>query len=127
MRALDVMWVGVGGGLGSLIRWRIGTFIESRIKTRFKIGTFFINVSGAFILAYLATAYSVGWDVRYGDMMTSLVLTGVLGGYTTFSSMQLDTVQMVQEGRHMLALSYITLSVGVGLAGAALGVSLAAI
>ena len=127
MRALDVMWVGLGGGLGSLLRWQVGSFIESRIKMRFKIGTFLINVSGAFVIAYLATANSVGWDERYGGVMASFVLTGILGGYTTFSSMQLDTVQMMQEGRHMLALSYIVLSVGFGLMGVALGIFLATI
>ncbi|MGE4334830.1 MAG: fluoride efflux transporter CrcB [Pigmentiphaga sp.] len=125
MRAIDVMWVGVGGGLGSLLRWQLGHLIESRIKMRFPLGTYVINVSGAFVIAYLSAAYAIEWQQRHGDLLAALVLTGVLGGYTTFSSMQLDTVQLVEDKRPWLAVFYLVSSIGAGLVAAVIGVALA--
>ncbi|MGR7996754.1 MULTISPECIES: fluoride efflux transporter FluC [unclassified Xanthobacter] len=125
MRAIDVMWVCLGGGIGSLLRWQIGRLIDGWIVSRFKFGTFFINVSGAFVIAYLSTALGVSWEHRFGDVMSSLVLTGLLGGYTTFSTMLLDTTQMSAAHRHGLALLYLVSSTVLGLAAAAAGVALA--
>lgn len=125
MKPIDVIWVCLGGGVGSLLRWQIGHFIDSRISAHFKFGTFFINVTGAFVIAYLSTAMAIGWQQRFGDMMSSLILTGILGGYTTFSTMQLDAVQMTAQNRRGLALLYLVTSVGAGLVAAAAGVALA--
>lgn len=121
------MWVCLGGGIGSLLRWQVGLFFDGRFATRFRVGTYFANVSGAFVIAYLSTAFMIGWQHRFGDMMSSLVLTGILGGYTTFSSMQLDTLQLSEEGRHLLAIFYIVSSIGSGLLAAAAGVALASL
>ena len=125
MRAIDVMWVCIGGGIGSLLRWQIGKLIDARIQSHFKFGTFIINVTGAFVIAYLSVAFAIHWQQRYGDMMSSLVLTGLLGGYTTFSSMQLDAAQMTMQNRHALALVYLVSSVVVGLLAAAAGAAVA--
>ena len=125
MEAIDIFWVGLGGGAGSLLRWRIGRFIDQRITTPFKFGTFFINVSGAFVIAYISTLLVLGWEDRYGSVVSSFLLTGVLGGYTTFSTMQLDAVQMTDAGRHGLALFYLASSLCAGLLAAAAGVMLA--
>ena len=125
MRAIDVMWVCLGGGIGSLLRWQIGKLIDAHVRSHFKFGTFLINITGAFVIAYLSAAFAIHWQQRYGDMMSSLVLTGVLGGYTTFSSMQLDAAQMTMQHRQALALLYLVSSVVVGLAAAAAGVALA--
>jgi len=122
MQAIDVMWVGVGGGLGSLLRWQLGRLISNWTSMRFKLGTFVINVTGAFIIAYLSTAYLIEWQDRYHNLMAALILTGFLGGYTTFSSMQLDAVQMSEDGRPGLAIFYLVSSIVVGLVAAAVGV-----
>lgn len=125
MVAIDILWVALGGGLGSLLRWQVGRFIEQRNTTPFKFGTLFINVSGAFVIAYISAALAVGWEHRYGDVISSLVLTGILGGYTTFSTMQLDAAEMAGARHHALALLYLVTSVGAGLLAAAAGVALA--
>lgn len=126
MRAIDIMWICLGGGVGSLARWQLGLWIDRLVHWRFRMGTYLANVSGAFVIAYLSTAYAIDWQHRTGDVLSSLILTGMLGGYTTFSSMQLDTVQMAEEGRHLLAVFYIVTSIGTGLLGAAAGVALGA-
>lgn len=125
MNASDFLWVGVGGGIGSLLRWQVGALIGRWIDAPFKFGTFFVNVSGAFVIAYISALLSIGWEERFGTLISSLVLTGVLGGYTTFSTMQLDAVQMTEGGRSALALVYLVTSVGAGLLAAAAGVMLA--
>lgn len=55
------------------------------------MGTFLINVTGAFVIGFLAILFGYDWFDRYGSILTAGVLTGFLGGFTTFSSMHLDT------------------------------------
>lgn len=121
----DIFLVGLGGGLGSLCRWLVGKLISEEHPTRwFPLGTFLINVSGAFLIGYLATRFSIGWADRYGSFLTAGVLTGFIGGYTTFSSMQLDAAT-IAKGSAGRAIAYLVGSVGAGLAAAALGIWLA--
>lgn len=125
MDAIDILWVGLGGGVGSLLRWQVGRLIERWAGAAFKVSTLFINVSGAFVIAYISSLLSMGWEDRFGSVIASLVLTGVLGGYTTFSTMQLDAVEMAEARRHVRAMLYLVTSVGLGLLAAAAGVMLA--
>lgn len=125
MTALDVMWVGIGGGIGAIIRWLAGVLTAARYKGPFPLATFMINITGAFVIAYLATHFGVSWKDRYGDVMIALVLTGVLGGYTTFSSMQLDALKVSENGRPGLAFIYLVGSSVLGILAAGAGVFLA--
>ena len=125
MKSLDVVWVGLGGGLGSALRWWIGFVVGERYHGEFPLGTFLINVSGSFIIGYLSVLFGVEWHDRYGAALNALVLTGVLGGYTTFSSMQLDAAKLAGKTRSGLAVTYLLLSVAVGLLGAGFGTALA--
>lgn len=127
MYAIDILWVWLGGGIGSLLRWQVGRLVEQRIRTSFKVGTLLVNITGALVIAYLSASLALGWEHRFGGIISSMVLTGVLGGYTTFSTMQLDAVQMATAGRQGLALAYLATSVGGGLLAAAAGVALARI
>ncbi|HVZ09954.1 fluoride efflux transporter FluC [Rhodopila sp.] len=124
MKPLDVMWVSLGGGFGSLLRWWIGSLISERHHGAFPLGTFVINISGAFAIGYLSVLFGVDWRDRYGTVLNAGVLTGLLGGYTTFSSMQLDAAKLGGTNR-ILAAPYLALSTVVGLLSAALGAMLA--
>ena len=83
MKPLDIMWVSLGGGFGSL-RWWIGRLISEHYHGAFPLGTFVINISGAFVIGYLSVLFAVDWRDRYGAALNAGVLTGLLGGYTTF-------------------------------------------
>jgi CrcB protein len=109
MTSLDVMWVGLGGGLGSLLRWLTGSVIGEHYHGDFPVGTFLTNVSGAFAIGYLSVLFKVDWRDRYGTALNAGV-----GGYTPFSSMQLDAVKLAGKRGGVPAASYLLLSVLVG-------------
>jgi CrcB protein len=127
MKPMDIVWVGFGGGLGSVLRWWIGLMVGERYHGNFPLGTFLINVSGTFLIGYLSVLFGVDWHNRYGHgmVLNAFVLTGVLGGYTTFSSMQLDAAKLSAKERGGLAASYLLLSVAAGLLAGGLGAALA--
>ena len=92
---VTVALVFVGGAMGSVIRWLVGLGVGEHHKgSTFPLGTLLINVSGAFVMGFLSTLFYVDWKDRHGSQLTAFVLTGVLGGYTTFSSYQLDTANL---------------------------------
>ncbi len=114
--------VGLGGFLGAIARYLLGTYIGSRYGVRFPYGTFVINVSGSFfvglVLALLArTTASPYW--RY------LIPIGFIGAFTTFSTFEYETLRAVQDGQAITGLLNVVLSVILGFiavwAGAALG------
>ena len=123
----DVMLVGLGGGLGSVLRWWIGRLVGEGYKGHFPLGTFLINISGSLAIGYLSVLFNVDWDNRHGHgmVLNALVITGVLGGYTTFSSMQLDAARLAASQHARLAAFYLLLSVAAGLLAALAGAALA--
>ncbi len=127
MTPMDIVWVGLGGGLGSALRWWIGQIAGELYHGNFPLGTFLINISGTFLIGYLSVLFGVDWHNRYGHgmVLNAFVLTGVLGGYTTFSSMQLDAAKLVGKSRGGVAASYLFLSVLAGLLAGELGATLA--
>ena len=104
-----------------------GAWRASIIGATFPLGTLLINVSGTFLIGYLSVLFGVDWHDRYGHgaVLNAFVLTGVLGGYTTFSSMQLDAAKLAATSRGGLAASYLFVSVAAGLLAGALGAALA--
>jgi CrcB protein len=119
------MWVGLGGGLGSVLRWWIGLLVGERYHGHFPLATLLINVSGTFVIGYLSVLFGIDWHDRYGTVLNAFVLTGVLGGYTTFSSMQLDAATLSTKGRRKLAATYLLVSIVAGLLAGQLGAALA--
>jgi fluoride exporter len=114
-------FVFIGGALGSLLRWLLGSAIGERYTGKFPLGTFVINVTGAFVMGLLSTLMAIDWRDRFGSFFTAFMLTGILGGYTTFSSYELDTVTAYNKREHDIALLYWVGSVAAGLLAAALG------
>lgn len=125
MTTLDIMLVGLGGGLGSLLRWFIGWLSKKVYSGERPYGTLFINVSGTFILAYLTIHYGINWHHRYGEFLISFLLTGVLGGYTTFSTMELDTATLINKKELSGALVYVCETIFLSFIAASYGIYLA--
>jgi fluoride exporter len=125
MTPMDVILVGLGGGTGSVLRWGVGRAVGERYHRDFPLGTFLINVSGALAMGYLSALFNVDWHVRHGTALNAAVLTGLLGGYTTFSTMQLDAVKLTGERRALTAAFYLVFSLIAGQLAAGLGGALA--
>jgi CrcB protein len=125
MSPVDFLWVGLGGGLGSVLRWWTGRLVAERYVGDFPLSVFVINVSGAFVIGFLSVLFEVDWRDRYGSALNAAVLTGLLGGFTTFSSMQLGAAELKAKKRGTLAVFYLLLSTAVGLLAATLGAAIA--
>jgi CrcB protein len=117
-------WVTVflGAGLGGALRHGVNVAAARMLGTGFPFGTLIVNVAGCFVMGVL-----VGVFARFHNpsQTTRLFLTtGVLGGFTTFSTFSLDAALLFERGTPILAGLYVVLSVGVSLAGVAAGLLL---
>jgi CrcB protein len=116
--------VGIGGGIGAILRYAVGMAFVQRFGPGFPWGTFAINVSGSFligIVAQLALTRSFGVT----PTVRLFAATGVLGGYTTFSTFSLDTMVLVGDGAFSLSAAYALGSVAAGVLAAYAGQILA--
>ncbi len=111
-----------GAALGGLARYLIASAITARVVSRFPWGTFTVNVIGCFLIGLIATVLVE----RSAPVTWSLFLvTGILGGYTTFSAFGWETVQLSRQGEHFVALANVLGSVVAGYVAVWLGVLLA--
>lgn len=124
----NALWIFVGGGLGSLLRWWASRWIAGSVGETFPWGTLVVNVSGSFVIGAFFTV--TGADGRWlaSDIFRQFFMLGLCGGYTTFSSFSLQTLNMAQDGQYFkatanCALSLVLCLLGVWL-GHALGVAL---
>jgi fluoride exporter len=103
-----VLAVAVGGALGSVLRYGV-TSVARYVSPDFPIGTLAVNVVGSFAMGLLAALLAARFADQ--DTMQLFLLTGILGGFTTFSAFSLDALTLSQEGRIGAALVYVASSV----------------
>jgi CrcB protein len=113
----------LGAAAGGLARYVIGSAITGRFGGNFPLGTFLVNVSGSFMIGVIMTLLTERWVVHPNWRL--LLVTGVLGGYTTFSSMEYETLQAVRRGIPWTGLFYALGSLIIGYFAAWLGMVLA--
>lgn len=102
---VELIWVGIGGALGAIGRYLVGREFTERVGGLFPWGTFAVNITGAFLIGVLfalLTARGIG-----DDQLHLLLVVGILGGYTTFSSYALEVVNLVEAGHGGTALVYL--------------------
>ncbi len=122
MKLIDVVYVAVGAGVGGALRYVLGGVIAERWGAALPWHTFAINVSGAFLLGILM---SFGVEKGYAPQQLTLLLgVGVLGGFTTFSTLSYESVMLVQEGYPVQGMAYMFGSAVAGMAAATLGLYL---
>lgn len=107
----------IGGGLGSVLRYLVGQTISFK---QFPIATLFVNVIGSFFIGWF-----VAHSLSQNNTIKLLVVTGFCGGFTTFSTFSLDVIQLLQQQKIMLALTYIVISFLVCITSTAFGFYLA--
>ena len=117
--------VALGGAIGASARFAVNLLAVRLFGTGFPAGTLGVNVLGSFAMGVLAVVL-----LDRASPLAPFLLTGVLGGFTTFSAFSLDTLMLWERGEPGLALVYVILSVAASLlavfAGLALGRSILA-
>lgn len=93
--------VALAGGLGSALRYLADNAVPAALRERFPWGTAVINLTGSFALGLLT-----GAAARLSGPLLLVLGTGLIGGYTTFSTASLDAVRLVHEGRPWTAAGY---------------------
>jgi CrcB protein len=115
---LLVIAVGLAGACGALVRYIFGRYIAERISSQYPLGTFLINVTGAFVIGVL---FALTARKLMSPTLQIILATGFLGGYTTFSTMSWEGVQLARGGSIASSALYLGGNVCVGLIAAVLG------
>ncbi|MGN0453944.1 MAG: fluoride efflux transporter CrcB [Ruminococcus sp.] len=116
----ECIFVGLGGFSGAVLRYLL-TLIP--VKSNFPLMTFIVNISGAVLIGFIVGA--AGLIPNVSQSLVLFAKTGVCGGYTTFSTFALESVNLFKNQHRLIGICYIVLSVIVCLLGVILGQYLA--
>jgi CrcB protein len=120
---IEYFLVVAGGGFGALLRYIAATAIMKKYGGVFPLGTLVINVTGSFLIGFLMTLLTERY--RLDPRWRLLLVVGVLGGYTTFSSFEWETYTAARDGGVFLGALNVILSVMLGYVAVWLGSMLA--
>jgi len=125
MSGPSFLWVAAGGALGSVARYWLAAFVAGLTGPYFPWGTLLINIVGSFVIGWFGVWTGPNGPVDVPADIRMFVMVGICGGFTTFSSFSLQTVELLYAGEMLRAGSYIMGSVALCLlavwAGVALG------
>jgi CrcB protein len=105
------LWVAVGSAIGGVSRFAISGLIAERIGEIFPWGTLAVNVSGSLVIGFFFTLTDPDGRLLVGTTARQFVMIGICGGYTTFSSFGLQTLNLARDGDWLRASANIVLSV----------------
>jgi CrcB protein len=119
---LQFFLVAFGGAVGSVLRYYVGLSTLRIGGPNFPWGTLTVNIVGCFLIGVLAELITL----KYGEAvpLRLLLITGFLGGFTTFSAFSLDTIVLIENGNLPGAIVYVVASVGVSLVAVLAGLAL---
>jgi CrcB protein len=103
--------VALGGALGSVSRFWVSGFIATRFGETFPFGTLVANITGSFLIGVFAALTAPDISNSYRASIIQFFMIGVCGGYTTFSSFSLQTLNLMREGEWLYACGNILSSV----------------
>jgi len=105
----------IGGGLGAALRHFVNGASARLVGADWPLGTLFINVTGSLLMGVVAALFAARLSLP--PPLRLFVATGILGGYTTFSTFSLETALLLERGQSGAALLYVAGSVLLGVAG----------
>ena len=110
---LAYLWVAIGGALGSVSRFWINGFVSEKVGATFPWGTLVINIGGSFVIGVIGALASPEGrlDSQTRQFATQFLMIGICGGYTTFSSFSLQTLNLLRDREWVYAGGTIVLSV----------------
>jgi len=119
----QLLLVGLGGALGSMLRFGMSTGLHALLGRAFPWGTLFVNVTGSFAIGLLYVLLIE--RVALGPEWRALLMVGLLGGYTTFSSFSIESLNLIESGDLLRAAVNVLASVVLCLAAVWTGVIVA--
>ena len=105
--------IGLGGAVGSIARYLMQVYIARYVTVTFPLGTFAVNMIGCFLIGLL-----YGMSNKYAWMTMEwrlLLITGLCGGFTTFSSYSYESIHLFKQGNYTYFILYVIFSVALGL------------
>jgi CrcB protein len=108
---ISYIWVALGGAIGTAGRYWLSGVVAQSIGETFPWGTLIINVTGSFVIGFFAALTGPDGRLFVSSNARQFVMIGMCGGYTTFSSFSLQTLNLVNSGEWYRALANIGLSV----------------
>jgi CrcB protein len=111
MHIREFLMVGLGGAIGSMMRYGTGLLLKS--ITIFPVGTLTVNLVGSFLIGIIAGIATN--NPKFQEEWYLLLAVGICGGFTTFSALSLEGIQMIQQQKIMLYLLYASSSILLGL------------
>lgn len=105
----SVIAVFIGGGLGSLARYGVSAFAKSFFKTSFPLGTLMANLFACLVMGLVLIYFKD--KMAENDLVRPLILIGFCGGFSTFSTFSLETIDLIRTGNHYYAIANIVLSI----------------
>jgi CrcB protein len=118
-----ILSIAAGGALGAAARYLISVSPLQHWFEKFPFPTFLINLSGSFLIGFLLTLLTGKYAAS--ENLRAAVIVGFLGAFTTFSTFELEIFELVKEREFATAFLYLALSVLLGFAGVAAGITLA--
>jgi CrcB protein len=119
----STLLVFLGAGIGGALRHGVNVGCARLCGTAFPWGTLSVNVLGSFVMGILAGWLTFKAETEWAQPLRLFLLTGILGGFTTFSAFSLDTALLWERGESTLALVYVAGSVALSIAGLAAGLA----
>jgi len=105
------LWVMLGSALGGVARFWLSGLAAYALGGTFPIGTLIVNVTGSFVIGFFATLTGPDGRVFVASDARQFVMTGICGGYTTFSSFSLQTLNLVRDDEWLIAGANVVVSV----------------
>ncbi len=100
---ITYLWIALGSALGGVARYSASSLIANAFGQTFPLGTLFVNISGSFVIGFFASLTGPDGRVIVAPDLRQFVMVGICGGYTTFSSFSLQTLNLVQDGEMVRA------------------------
>jgi fluoride exporter len=120
------IWIAIGGAIGTVSRYWLSGVVARLVGETFPWGTLLINVTGSLVIGFFATLTGPDGRFMVGTTARQFVMVGICGGFTTFSSFSLQTLDLIRSGATMRALANIIVSVVLCVCAVAAGHLLAA-
>ncbi len=96
---MNYLWVGLGSALGGMARYGCSGLAARYLGVPFPWGTLFVNVSGSLVIGFLATLAVPDGRLLGSEAARTFLMIGVCGGFTTFSSFSIETLDLARDGQ----------------------------